>query len=546
MIKDISIIRKEIYDFAKDYESFRNKSFLIACFKLTCAAEYCFLNIMLSLKNPLNAMYAGTCQDNVRGAYREALKQAYRFCDKETETNDDKLQIDGTELNKTIGELNNFIDFNQVRNLFEQYDLGRYNIVVNSEKEITFERNKAKRSIDAELYTRWMDKRKPELEERQLLEGIEMELYTHLVNPNNCQFWDVNNRSFSTAKHLKYIYKLALKKIEIDSEEYGDYDFGIFTTEQFKKIYAVLVAISVTNINYHFVLKMINGLEIDKYKPIVNFKLKELIDLIKQITKLKEETISAVINKLSYDAEFHKNKITIFQPLFVTQEIVFFSPSLVYFGLAYGKLLYVLKHDRNYETLFSKMARDREKTMTDDLCDFIEEESELLYSQNYTVRDGVKALAEFDLILYDEQAKKMLLCELKWFSEIEGEYDMPKIERKINDAIGNRLKKEKIAKEYLGDIKKALDIVEDEGIEIQSCIISKNNSGSDFLEDDLPVLDVFWFKNLLRNIEFDLEQLFKMFKEKNYLPDMGEIGVEFIKREAEYAGYKINMESVAV
>ena len=192
------------------------------------------------------------------------------------------------------------------------------------------------------------------------------------------------------------------------------------------------------------------------------------------------------------------------------------------------------------------MARKKEEIMTDELCDFIEENSDLLFAQNFTVTDGKNALAEFDLILYFEEAKKMLLCELKWFSDVEGEYDMPKIERKINDAIGNRLKKEKIAQEHLDDIKKELDIEEDEGIEIRSCIISKNNLGSDFLKDDLPVLDVFWFKRLLENVNFNLEKLFKMFKEKDYLPDMKGLGVQYVPRKAEYAGYKINMESIAV
>ncbi len=547
MAKDISEIRKEIYDFAKDYEIFKNNSFLEACFKLTCAAENYFLNVMVSnvmvsLVNPIAITYLKVLQENTRACYREALKHAYRYCKNEQNAHD-KLQIESSELDKITEELTSFNDFNQVRNLFEQYELGKYSISVNSENEITFERNKAKRSIDAELYARWMDKQKPELVERQLNDSAEMELYLNMVAPYNSKYWNFKDKSFSDFNHLKNVYELAIKKFTNDAEEFGDYDFGIFTTEDFQKVYAVLIAISVTNINYHFHSRMIGRTEIDKNMPIVVFQLNELSDFIKKLTNLKEETIIAVINKLNYDADFHKDKITIFQPLFIAQNKVFFSPSLIYYGMAYSKLLYVFKSDETYKPIISRIARDREKIMTDDLCDFINEKSELLFTANYTVKDGSTSLAEFDLILYDEKCKKMLLCELKWFFLGDGEYESAKVDKRIQDFIGKRLKKEEIAKSHLDKIKRELDIEEDEGIEIQSCIISKNTSGSDFLEDDLPVFDVFLFKRLLEDVNFDLEQFFELIKTKSYLPSMEEIA-GYVKRKAEYAGYKINMESI--
>ncbi len=344
---------------------------------------------------------------------------------------------------------------------------------------------------------------------------------------------------------MKDIYKLALKKVNCDTEELGNYDFGTFTTEEFQKVYSVLISISVTNINYHFFKRMGGGFEMDKNTPIVVFKLNELIDLIKELSGLKEETITAIINKLNYDPEFHKDKITIFQPLFVAQEEVFFSPSLIYFGMAYGKLLYVIKSDSKYKQLISEIARDREQIMTDDLCDFIENNSELLYTTNYIVKEGATALAEFDLILYDEHSRRMLICELKWFFAGDGEYDAAKVEKRIQDAIGKRLKREEIAKAHLNEIKNEMGLEKDEDFVIQSCIISKNYAGSDFLEDDLPVFDVFWFKQLLADLKFDFAQLFKLIEKKSYLPAMEESGYQFVSRNAEYAGYKINMESVA-
>lgn len=45
-MKDISTIKNEIYNFAKDYDIFNNNKYSEACFKLTCAVEESFLNLV--------------------------------------------------------------------------------------------------------------------------------------------------------------------------------------------------------------------------------------------------------------------------------------------------------------------------------------------------------------------------------------------------------------------------------------------------------------------------------------------------------------------
>ncbi|MDE6275272.1 MAG: hypothetical protein K2M75_01895 [Clostridia bacterium] len=543
MAKDISTIKEEIYGFAKDYEIFKNNSYINACFKLTCAAEYRFLDVMAIGMQSFGKIPVSVFQDKIRGAYREALKYAYKYCDR---PKDDTLEfnIENSELKKTIDELMSFSDFNQVRNLFEQTQLGRYSVSVNLDKEITFERNKSKRAVDAELYARWIDSRKLELIDRQMNKGIEEKLYSYMAGPNNNVYWDFADKSFSKLRHLKDVYKLALEKVNIDTEELDNYDLDNFTTDEFKMVYASLIAISVTNINYHFVPRMLKRFEMDINKPIVVFELNKLVDLISNLTRLKDETILAVVQKLNYQAEFHKDKISIFQPLFIARDTVFFSPSLIYWGLAYSKLLYLLKSDEKYNTLIPKIAKEREDIMTNDLCEFLDNNCPLLYIPNYTVKEGKDAKAEFDLILYDENSRKMLLCELKWFFTGDGEYDMSKIDRKIKDAINNRLKKEEIAKSHLEEIKEALELDEDGDIEIKSCIISKNYSGSDFLEDKLPVFDMYWFKSFIEQNNFDLAKCFKAFDDNNYLPDMSSVKFSFVPSTVEVAGYKIHFEGL--
>lgn len=58
---------------------------------------------------------------------------------------------------------------------------GKYTVNIISENEIEFVRNKAERSFNAELYARWVDSMKPEIESRELDRGEVLELYQYKV-----------------------------------------------------------------------------------------------------------------------------------------------------------------------------------------------------------------------------------------------------------------------------------------------------------------------------------------------------------------------------
>ena len=104
MAKDISRIKQEIYDFAKNYDFYKNNSFIAACFKLTCAVEDSFLNLLLYGTLSLQFGSIPNLQDKFRGAYREALKNAYRFC--KSSTGKDESEIDNSELETVSKKFN--------------------------------------------------------------------------------------------------------------------------------------------------------------------------------------------------------------------------------------------------------------------------------------------------------------------------------------------------------------------------------------------------------------------------------------------------------
>ena len=543
MTKDISIIKQEIYDFAQNYDIYKNNSFSEACFKLTCAVEESFINLLMKGLYALQPKDISHNQDKFRGAYREALKNAYRFCNKPESNVEPQIWLE--ELDLICANLTEYFGFNDIRNLFEQTQLGRYTVEINSENQITFIRNKSNRSKDSELYARWINNNKPEEEKRKESSEDEKQLYLFMIAPQFCKFWDVNEPTLSNSSHFKKVYKAALGKVKNDNEEQINYNFGEFNTDEFQKVYAVLVAMSVTILNYHLVSRLFNKIEKDKYKPIARINQDELIALIQQYSGLSILKIKAVINYIIYNPQFHADKITIYQPLFLFGDTIFFSPSIVYYSMAYDKILYLAKRLPEFQAVISQVAKEREEIMTDDLCEFLETNSQLLYTTNFIVMEGTKSIAEFDLIIYDEVNRKLLLTELKWFFKGDGEFDHAKIDRKLQETVSDRIKKERIAKEHLKEIQKELNIQEDSDIEIQSCIVSKNFSGSDFIEDDLAIFDEFLFKQILANAKFDLSKLFDELANKSYIPDMGSFGYSYVPCTVKLAGYQINFEGIA-
>lgn len=543
MAKDISSIKQEIYDFAKNYDLYKNNFFLEACFKLTCAVEESFLNLFLYGKLSFQFESIPSLQDKFRDAYREALKNACCFC-KNSNSNDEP-KIERSELDAVCKILTEYFSFNEIRNLFEQTQLGKYTIELNSENEITFIRNKSKRSINSELYARWANNEKPENEITKVSNDAEKELYRYMVDPKCCKFWDLTTPTLSTSSHFKKVYKLAFEKVKSDSEELDNYDFGEFDTEEFHKVYAVLVAMSVTITNYHFVSRLLHKIEVNNNKPIAIIEYCKLIDLAQNCTGLSKEQVESVIKAIIYNPQIHIDKITIYLPLFLLGDTLFFSPSIIYYSITYEKMLYLAKHSTKPQPMISKLAKEREEIMTNNLCDYIDVNSQLLYLTNFTIMDANNPIAEFDLIIYDEVHKNMLLTELKWFFSGDGEFDHAKIDKKLEYTVSDRIEKETIAKKHLKKIQEELNIQEDSDIEIQSCLVSKNFSGSDFIDDDLAIFDEFLFKLLLEQTEFNLSKLFNKLNDKSYLLDMNSVGYCYVPRTVEYSGYKINFEGLA-
>ena len=540
-MKSIETIRDEILNFDKDETFYKENSFYEACYKLTCALEDNFVNLLTKSIIELSPEVVSPKQDNDRHSYREALKHAYRYCIQKNNGN----TLSCTDTTQAAQILSNFFNFNDIRNMFEQTDLGKYHIEINADNEISFIRNKGLRPFDTELYRRWIDNAKPELN-NNFQNKPDVELYNFAFSPQYSRELDITSPILCRKTHFLKIITKSLEKVRSDSEEAENYDFINFKTNDFEKIYSVLIALSVSYLNYHCTTRLIKGIEIHKNEPIIKLHSQELIDIIQTFSGCEKQRILSVLNLLTYDPEFHKNKYTIFQPLFYIEDTYFFSPSLVYFSMAYDKLLFLAKCNAKYKKLISNLAKEREVIMTNDICNYIEKHTEWLYLTNYKISEKSKTLAEFDIIIYDDKSNKLLLAELKWFFKFDGEAGSKKVDDKLKKFITDRKFKEQYAQTHLSDIMKELDVedYDKDSIEILSCLISKNYSGSDFINDKIAVFDDFWFKEFIKQAQFNLPLIFEKIKDKTYIPDMSSVPIVYIPQSAKYAGYKINFEQL--
>lgn len=205
------------------------------------------------------------------------------------------------------------------------------------------------------------------------------------------------------------------------------------------------------------------------------------------------------------------------------------------------KLFFLYKEKDEYKPLISRIAKDRERIMTVDLKSNIEGNSNLKCIENYKIIEGGKILAEFDLIIFDQPSNKLLLTELKWFYKADGEAGHTAVDLKIQQAVKLRQNREQIARKYL------LKIMEEafsenrnqELPEVMSCIVSKNYSGSAFLDDRIPIFDQFLFLQEMEKNRYCLNDFFADVKSKRYLPGIADMGIQLTQVPIEYAGIKI-------
>jgi len=537
----IQHIRQIVWDYHKEDGIFKKYSFPELCYKITCVAEQLFVYSM----NPLNVLYNGADvghqQDQIRHSYREVLKWAYRFCMDESSFSFSPLtQKDIIAIRKLFESANTY---NLVRKAFDDFEISKYSVEVKNEKEIAFFLNPTARDIGADVYAHWVDSEKPEDQLNQDKSEAMKATVRFLSDPSLGETWKLyQNKPVSKAMFEKY-YQACLSKVMADAEEKEDYRMEGYTLQHFRMVYAGLMALGLMRFHeiYRNQLPVTKADTFDSTRPIVYGTMQWLQSYLSRSLKIDENEVAYILRDLTYDADFHKNRITIIQPLFVFKKFFFYSPTIVYLSMQQDKLFFLYKEKDEYKPLISRIAKDRERIMTVDLKSNIEDNSNLKCIENYKIIEGGKILAEFDLIIFDQPSNKLLLTELKWFYKADGEAGHTAVDLKIQQAVKLRQNREQIARKYL------LKIMEEafsenrnqELPEVMSCIVSKNYSGSAFLDDRIPIFDQFLFLQEMEKNRYCLNDFFADVKSKRYLPGIADMGIQLTQVPIEYAGIKI-------
>lgn len=544
MDKLIESVRKEIYDYYSKNKFFTENTFAQACYNLTRTYEMCFMD---TLNPKLSATgKSEVLQPMMLGSYRQMLKDAFRFCKNDDETINKVVLPEA--LNIANEEMVRANTFNDIRNLFERVELN----VVDAEiegKQIKFSMKNSYRGINAELYSRWVDKKKPLETENTFKSLASQTLYTQLSDLTVTRYWNILGQTPAKngKNYFKKLIKWAKQKIIDDAEVKDQIEFSNFTLDEFRAVYSVLLALGIMNFNYVFTCRVKNEQCFSLSDSVVFKKKTDLIKLLLEFTSLDENKILYILELLTYDPQYHADKTTIYQPLFEFGENYFYSPLLVFNAFAQDKLIAVLKSKQTEEPAITRIAKTRENVMTDEILDVIEDESQLLFHPNFKIIENNETKAEYDILLYDEASNCLLLTELKWYFKIDGESDQVRMDSlKLKKAIAECTKRQKRfqtdAKKYLLE---ALDVQTESEPKIMSCIVSRNNSGSSYLQDDIPVFDQFIFISALQASEFKLDRFFHMMLTHNYLPDMDK-HAKYIDYKIKYAGYEISYPKLTI
>lgn len=453
-------------------------------------------------------------QTELRHTYRILLQIIYRHCKKGPL----KKDISNSDISIFENELSRLIPFNYMRNIIERYKLGYFDVASTSPNTIEFVRSNDTRNGKYDLYNRIIQHADLDIEDTAQKKA-NTKKYKEIINPEILKNCKQKGEFHTYDNFFKITYKTAYDNTLFDSEIRADYIFKEFTLDQFRKVYSYILARAMNKMAYCNVLKFkkkVNIIKPMQYSLSLNYD--KIISSISNFTSIQEETVKRILDELIYSENFHKNKISIYQPLFKMNNHIICSNWLVVWAIAQKKFLYLLTKKLENQPTLSKIAKDRETIMTNEITALLTYEN-LLVKTNTVLSLNNQSKAEFDICVFDFNSKTILLIELKWFNQIENEFESKNLDKKFDNFCKNRLQKETVLRNNLSSfLKENIPEIRPSDIKIiASIIISKNNSGNTKINDVVPVIDVFCFKAMLKDSKGSLLYILDQVKDGKYL-----------------------------
>lgn len=354
-------------------------------------------------------------------------------------------------------------NYSQVRNYLEQCALGTRKIQYIQDEKLYFEPNYDTYSNYARLLDKVKEDPNDELQ-RKVGKNISDHIIIKKGKPNI--FKDPFYHSL-----MKDFREICL----MDSEIKFDHDFGDFTYEDL--------------ISFCAALKLMGDFYMISFpfQPIPIVEDECLIRGIAKLSDLPREKVELFLKYQTYDYEYQKDKLTLIQQLIKFDNHYCFFPLALFIG-RHPLKMYRLICDLNkkkYEKDISIIAKKKEEQMTNEIVEKLEK-YDLSIVVNHQIKKGNESLAEYDMLVFDNETSNLYICEFKWFFVGDGEKEHKALDRKIKEAIDHRKEKDKyildnpqtISNELFGG--KKIN-------KIEEILISQNFSGN--VKHDMTVID---------------------------------------------------------
>ena len=538
-------IIEKIYKIHKESHLY-DGSFEDTIYKLTNAYDAFFIDIVKNEKIRAQNKYLPSDNkhyDNLdlyRHGYRACIKFACEDCQKGDLSN----KITQDDITKYQKEIDETVQFNFIRNTIDQSKVGSFDIKEDGNK-LTFIRKTGFRDVMYDIYSRNIADMVPG-GKNQIDDGnvFNLNLYIADLIRNKLDFDSKKLFKPKKAQLIEITYDLGNHFLkDLDAKEVMPYKLSGYTLEQYFFVYCYLATIAIYKIAYIYSLKNIN--DPLHLTPSVVYPKERLVTDVAETFDQDEGAIRAVVNDMIYDYEFHKDKVTIFQPLFEIGDQIIFSSYLLLHAYVVDKIMRFYDMKRLCQPTLTKYHKYLSDQMNNRMADWIDETYPFLKTYiNCKLIDKGSTQAEVDLIIFDENTKKAALIELKNYSPVDNELDAKKKESHINSAIKSRLEKDKRVLDNLEKFFKQNEIPNDYlNYNFSSLLITNSYSGGCGVIDTISVVDEPLFYYLLGgnlgNLELTIDMIDKKdiyhFLDKNVLDG---------KYNATYSYKGINVEVI--
>lgn len=319
------------------------------------------------------------------------------------------------------------------------------------------------------------------------------------------------------------------------SELPDDWILGNFKIREFKEYWCVLL----TKCMIHMGVCMLSGTKGGAINScIIDIDKNELEQLVLKHTSLDTNKIKYFIDMTTY----RKGVDVIWSPIIpLYSNRIVISPHLIMIGNMERNLISLI--NKIDQASYSKVSSNKEPVMIEQFMQKIENYGNIVAEYSKPLPDP---LPDMDLVLFDKDSKILFIGELKWLLSTDSIQEVYARDEDISKGV----KQAKLIKLYCEkNIKDTLNRAYGKNCyeveKVFTCVITRNNIGTSYLDDSINIIDEDKFFELMKAYKGNLDSVVNYIEKLEFLPELNK-DYKIIKKEIDYAGYKFKFDSIKV